>query len=182
MTDTTNPKQAIGVTKVPLHLWPIRATIEGCMALFAGKTKYGRTNWRATPVVASTYYAALLRHAGKWWEGEEFDADDGTPHLGNCLACLAIIIDAKVCGTLIDDRQYNGSNVVKTFNDLNHLIPALEEKYADKQPKHYDIRDSQTGTITVTGTFKMGPLVQDPDWMVSLANKSFPTGTGEVKL
>jgi hypothetical protein len=151
MTDTTNPKEAIGQTKVPLHLWPISASIQGAMALFLGKTKYGRTNWRATPVVASTYYSALLRHAGKWWEGEEFDSDDGTPHLGNCLACLAIVIDAKVCGTLIDDRQFNGMGVVKSFNELNYLIPDIEAKYAGRQPKHYTIADN--GTVTAAPHF-----------------------------
>lgn len=153
--DSTNPKHAIGMTKVPLGLWPISATIAGCMALFLGKTKYGRSNWRATPVVASTYYDALLRHAAKWWEGEELDADDGTPHLGNCLACIAILIDAKICGTLIDDRQYNGLQVVATFNQYNHLIPTLTAKYADKAPQHYTLQ-SLDGAKVITVTIQAG--------------------------
>lgn len=142
MTDTRNPKEAFGNAKVPLHLWPISATIQGAMALFLGKTKYGRCNWRATPVYASTYYRALMSHASRWWEGEENDPDDKTPHLGNALACLAIIIDAKVCGTLIDDRQFNGDNVVKTFEDLASLMPALEDKYLSRNPHHYSRMDT----------------------------------------
>lgn len=142
MKSNPNPKDAIGRTKMPLGLWPISATIQGCMALFAGKTKYGRCNWRATPVLASIYYEALLRHAGKWWEGEEFDSDDGTPHLGNGLACLAILIDAKICGTLIDDRQFNGQNVIASFNNLAPVMASLVEQYADKNPRHFTIADN----------------------------------------
>lgn len=142
--DTANPKDKVGRTKPPLGLFPVSAILQGAMALFAGKTKYGRTNWRATPVYASIYFEAGLRHFYKWWEGEEFDPEDGTHHLGNLLACAAIIIDAKVCGTLIDDRQFNGKNVVASFNDLNHLVPKLEAQYADKTPKHWTIADTVT--------------------------------------
>lgn len=142
MDDPRNPKDKIAREKVPLHLWPISATMYGCWALFCGKTKYGALNWRATPVFASVYYGALLRHAGRWWEGENLDPDDGTPHLGNALACIAILIDAYVCGTLIDDRQFNGDKVVASLNSMNHLAPELEAKYADKNPKHYTIADS----------------------------------------
>ncbi len=141
MSDPRNPKDAIARSKVPLHLWPISATMYGCWALFCGKTKYGGLNWRATPVLASVYYGALLRHAGRWWEGESIDPDDGTPHLGNALACLAILIDAHICGTLIDDRAFNGVKVVDSLNSFNHLAPEIEAKYADKKPKHYTIAD-----------------------------------------
>jgi hypothetical protein len=146
MIDTVNPKDKIGKTKIPLALWPVSATIQGCMALFAGKTKYGRTNWRATPVYASIYFEALLRHGYKWWEGQDVDEDDGTTHLGNCLACLAILIDAKVCGTLIDDRQFNGSKVVSGFNAQAGLIPKLEDQYQHMKPKQYTIADSVPGS------------------------------------
>jgi hypothetical protein len=142
MSDSRNPKDAIARAKVPLHLWPIAATMYGCWALFCGKTKYGSLNWRATPVLASVYYGALLRHAGRWWEGEDLDPDDGTPHLGNALACLAILIDAHVSGTLIDDRQFNGAGVIASLSSFNHLAPTLEAKYAEKNPKHYTIQDN----------------------------------------
>jgi hypothetical protein len=148
--DTANPKDKIGRTKPPLGLFPVSAILQGAMALFAGKTKYGRSNWRATPVYASVYFEAGLRHFYKWWEGEDHDPEDGTPHLGNLLACAAILIDAKVCGTLIDDRQFNGKGVISNFNSMNHLVPKLEEQYADKKPKHYTIAD--TVTIAVEGT------------------------------
>jgi hypothetical protein len=138
-----NPKDLIGKTKTPIGLFPITAIIQGSMALFAGKTKYGRTNWRATPVYASIYFEALLRHAYKWWEGEDIDSDDGTTHLGNALACLAILVDAKICGTLIDDRQFNGANAVQAFTKQLDIMPGIEKKYASKKPRQYTIADNQ---------------------------------------
>jgi len=139
---SANPKHSSGTAKAPLHLWPISATIHACYALFAGRTKYGHLNWRSTPVCASVYYAALLRHMGKWWEGQDYDPDDGTHHIGNGLACLAILIDAWVCGTLIDDRQFNGDKVVESFSTQNHLIPEIEGRYKEKNPKHWTIQDN----------------------------------------
>lgn len=43
-TKPTNPKDAIGSNKVPMHLWPTTATIAGAMALLHGAMKYGRSN------------------------------------------------------------------------------------------------------------------------------------------
>lgn len=154
----SNPKDAVGRTKPPLGLFPVSAILQGAMALFAGKTKYGRSNWRATPVHASVYFEAGLRHFYKWWEGEEFDPEDGTPHLGNVLACVAIIIDARVCGTLVDDRQFNGAGTLADFNSLNHLVPKLEAQYADKKPKHYTIADAVA--VTVPASVMMSKIVQ----------------------
>lgn len=141
--DAANPKDKIGRSKVPMHLWPMSATIYGVMGLLSGKHKYGRLNWRATPVYASVYFDALLRHAYAWWEGEDRDPDDNTPHLGNCLACLAILIDAWVCGTLIDDRQFNGANFRSPMTEFTPLVTDLVEKYADRSPKHYTIEDNK---------------------------------------
>ncbi len=140
--DNANPKDAIGSAKIPMHLWPITATIYGVMGLLAGKHKYGRLNWRGSPVRASIYIDALVRHANAWMEGEELDPDDGTPHLGNALACLAIIIDAKCCGTLVDDRQYNGKGFRIAMAEMTPLVTQLAEKYKDKNPKHWTIADN----------------------------------------
>jgi hypothetical protein len=54
----TNPKDAVGSDKLPLHLWPESATMYGCLGLLEGMSKYGRSNWRAAGVRASIYYDA----------------------------------------------------------------------------------------------------------------------------
>jgi hypothetical protein len=138
----TNPKQAFGDTKLPLHLWPETATIEGALACLEGKLKYGRCNWREAGVLASTYYAAARRHLIAWFEGEETAADSGVSHLGHALACLAILVDAKANGKLIDDRQYApAGGYLKLAQERAALVPKMIAKYADNAPKHYDRRD-----------------------------------------
>ncbi len=107
-TPPPNPKQVFGDRKVPMHLWPMSATVEGALAFREGR-KYGPFNWRDTPVEAMTYVGALLRHMAAWIDGESIDPDgSGKTHLGGALACLAILVDATHCGTLIDNRPPPG--------------------------------------------------------------------------
>lgn len=141
--DTANPKHASGAAKIPLELWPSSATYYGAIGLLEGKLKYGRLNWRATKVYASIYIAAAMRHMSDWMEGEEFTAEGG-PHLGNALACLAILVDAKTNGTMIDDRNFTGPDQDRKamIDMLDSCARVLKEQFKDRDPKHYDQRDN----------------------------------------
>lgn len=140
-TKATNPKDAIGSTKLPLHLWPSTATAMGCIGLANGALKYGRSNWRAAGVRASIYVDAAKRHLDAWFEGEECDPDDGAPHLAAALACLAIIVDADAAGKLTDDRQVAGG-YRGLIEKLTPHVARLQELHAGRDPKHYTIADS----------------------------------------
>ena len=137
----TNPKDAIGSDKLPLHLWPETASATGCLGLLEGALKYGRSNWRETGVRASIYVDALRRHVAAWFEGEDDDPDSGMPHLGHALACLAIIIDAQAAGRLNDDRAYPGG-YRQLVEDLTPLVKTAKANHADKDPKHWTIADA----------------------------------------
>lgn len=145
MDDSSNPKDAAGRAKLPLHLWPPSATAYGCVGMLEGCTKYGRNNFRATRVAASVYYAAALRHLNAWYEGQD-NTDEGGPHLGNALACLAIIVDATVNGTLDDDRQFvvRGDAYATAVDELTRCGKEIVGKFSDRAPKHYDARDSRS--------------------------------------
>jgi len=136
----TNPKDAIGSDKIPLHLWPTTATALGSMALLDGACKYGRTNYRAIGVRASIYYDAAMRHLSKWFEGENIDPESGVPHLGHALACLAILVDAQAAGKLNDDRMIAGGYDAM-LKELAPMVPLIKARYADRTPKHYTIGD-----------------------------------------
>jgi hypothetical protein len=69
---------------------------------------YGPLNWRENPIKLSTYYAALGRHIKAWYDGEDVDPKSGVEHLEHALACLAIVLDAKDVGMIIDDRPVKG--------------------------------------------------------------------------
>lgn len=138
----TNPKQAIGSDKLPIHLWPSSATAMGCIGMLNGGLKYGRANYRACGVRASIYYDALQRHISAWFEGEECDPDDGVPHLSAALACLAIIVDARATGVMNDDRAYEG-RYRKLVDSLTPHVPRLKALHQARNPRHYTIQDSR---------------------------------------
>lgn len=137
----TNPKDALGSDKLPLHLWPTTATALGCLGLLDGALKYGRSNWRVMGVRASIYYDAARRHLDAWFEGEECDPDSRLHHLAHALACIAILVDAEAVGKLHDDRMVNGTGYRGHVRDLTSEVPRLRAAHAGKAPKHYTIAD-----------------------------------------
>lgn len=142
-TKDQNPKDAIATNKLPSHLVSPIVKAYQAISHFLGNVKYGAWNYRGAGARASVYKAALDRHVDAWWEGEENDPTDGTPHLANALACLGILIDAKHSAKLIDDRPPSlHVELAKVRADFEALMPKIRERYADKTPYHYTIADS----------------------------------------
>lgn len=140
-TKDTNPKDAIGDKKIPLWLLSAVAKAHWALAQFAGMIKYGSWNWRVSGVRSSVYLSAIHRHLDGYTSGEEFDPIDGTHHLGNIMACCAILLDAKAAGKLNDDRPPS-VGIRKTYAELEALMSKLREQYAEKSPRHYTIADT----------------------------------------
>lgn len=138
----TNPKDALGSDKLPLHLWPATASALGSLALLDGGLKYGRSNFREIGVRASIYFDAASRHLTQWFEGEDSDPDSGVDHLGHALACIAIIVDARAAGKLNDDRMVKGG-YRKLVDSLTPHVKRLKELHKAKTPKHYTIKDNK---------------------------------------
>lgn len=140
-TKDSNPKAAAGDTKVPLWLLSTTAKIHWAMAQFAGLIKYGAWNWRAAGVRASTYLSAMERHMEAYKNGERYDPTDGTHHLGNIMACCAIMLDAEESNMLNDDRPPRIDHR-PTLAHAEALMAKLREQYANKNPRHYTIKDT----------------------------------------
>lgn len=104
----SNPKQAYGDKKVPLHLVPGAASAYIAMGLKEGARKYGAFNWRETDVEVMTYVGATLRHLAAFVDGEDTDAESGNPHLAHAMASLAILVDALEAEGVIDNRPPAG--------------------------------------------------------------------------
>lgn len=139
-TKLTNPKDAIGSTKLPLNLVPDTLEVFAALAFTEGALKYGSTNWRVSGVRASIYVAALKRHLKKYWNGEWADPKTGVPHLASVIACAAIILDANVAGKLTDDRPPK-VDMAGLIDNLEPAIAHLKEMFKDHSPHHHTQAD-----------------------------------------
>lgn len=136
----TNPKDAIGSSKLPMDLIPETAVAEMATAFLEGALKYGRYNWRMMGVRSSIYYAAMRRHMSKWVNGEDEDKDTHVNHLASVMACCAIILDAEKCGKLNDDRPPRAP-ASREIDLLAKKVEHLKELFKDHNPHQYTIAD-----------------------------------------
>jgi hypothetical protein len=120
--DDTNPKDLLGLRKVPLRLVPSSLIIWTAMAFKDGAKKYGPFNWRTKKVRYTVYTEAAQRHILQAFDGEDFDPISMCLHLAHAIACLGIIIDAMVTGNLIDDRPPPGG-ASALINQLTEVDP-----------------------------------------------------------
>ncbi len=133
MTDKkkdSNPKDALGVKKVPLHAVPVKPLLEVGLAMMEGGRKYGTHNYREIGVRMSTYYNAAMRHLMAWWEGEDTDEDSGVPHIIKAIACLFVVRDSIHMNNCVDDRPVRYPNGIG-LGVLNDIAAGLIEKYPD---------------------------------------------------
>lgn len=142
MTESVNPKQSIGLAKLPLAIVPPELQVYAAIGLAEGEAKYGANNFLVTPVIASIYVEALQRHLLKWLLGEECDPLTGVPHLASVAANIAILISAKESDTLVDDRPPS-RDLAGTIERAEAVIQAVRKLHEGKKPKHYTINDTR---------------------------------------
>ena len=123
----TNPKDAVGVKKVPFSVIPAEVIARLGIAMMEGARKYGRHNYRIAGVRASVYYDAILRHATAWWEGQDLDPESGEHHLVKLMASITVLLDSIFNNNWTDDRPPKLPDGWQ--NELNAKAAALTEKY-----------------------------------------------------
>lgn len=137
----TNPKDAVGMTKLPMHLVPSSVPVLASMAFLEGALKYGKYNWRIAGVRASIYLDAMHRHLTKLQNGEWADPVTHVPHLASIIACAGIIEDARLCGKLTDDRPPAAPYGVYV-DEYATMIAHLKELFKDHNPHQHTIEDN----------------------------------------
>jgi hypothetical protein len=100
----TNPKDAIGVKKVPLSVVPMPVVMEAGLGMMEGGLKYGRHNYRVSGIRASVYFDATMRHMTDWWEGEDIDPASRLSHVTKAISSLFVLRDAMMNEMWVDDR------------------------------------------------------------------------------
>lgn len=136
----SNPKDMVGMRKVPMSTVPANVLAELGVAMLEGTCKYGRHNYRAVGVRGSVYYDGTMRHLMAWWEGEDIDPDSGMSHITKAITSLVVLRDAMIQGKFTDDRPPRSKPF---YPGLNACAAAIVDRYADRNPTHY--------TITFTG-------------------------------
>jgi len=133
-TKPTNPKDAVGIKKVPFSTVPAIVVGELGVAMMEGALKYGRSNFRVIGVRGSVYYDAAERHMKSWWEGQDIDPDSGLSHVTKAIASLVVLRDAMIRGNWVDDRPPRTPD--GWIEDLNKRAAALLEKYPEPVPAY----------------------------------------------
>lgn len=106
-----NPKElrAAADNKAPLDYLEPCADEQAAWVLFNGAAKYGRHNYRETPMKMTVYVGAIKRHVAEWQTGVDEDRDDGLHPLAHIIACCHVMLAAIDAGTAVDDRGSPGN-------------------------------------------------------------------------
>lgn len=140
----TNPKDLVGVLKVPMSVVSAPVLAEVALGMLEGACKYGRHNYRASGVRASVYYDAAMRHLMAWWEGQDIDPASGLHHITKAITSLVVLRDAMIHGTCADDRAPSlGADFIE---EANKKAAAIIERYKKANPRHYTIKDTIRGS------------------------------------
>jgi len=141
-TKPSNPKDLVGIKKLPLQLIPATALAQVALAHYDGLTKYGAWNWRNHGVRASIYLDAAERHIKAWQEGETLATDSQVHHLAHAICCFNIILDAEIAGKLMDDRPPSNPGYQTLIDTLTNTLAHLQAKNRQATPRHFTIADS----------------------------------------
>lgn len=136
----TNPKDALAVAKLPLHLVPDTIEAYAALAFAEGAAKYGAYNWRVAGGLASVYHSAMKRHLAAWHNGERADPATGVPHLASIIACCGILLDAELAGKLTDDRP-PAAPVGEMIRGMEADVARVLGLFKDRAPRHWTIAD-----------------------------------------
>lgn len=147
----SNPKDAAGSSRLPLHLVPDTLNIFAAMAMAEGDSKYIGYNFRVAGVRVMVYVAALRRHLMRYVNGEWADKKTGVPHLGSVAACTAILIDGHVVGNIVDDRP-PGVDLGDSIEEAERIIRHVYEMNKNIRPQGVEYTAINTDTQLPTAT------------------------------
>lgn len=141
-TKPSNPKDAVGSSKVPLlSVLPLRVMGEVALGLLEGALKYGRHNYRAVGVRASVYVDAAARHMCDFWEGTDIDPASGIHHVSKAIASLTVLRDAMLNDLWTDDRPPKLEP--GWVDQLNAAAADLVARYPSPKAPFTDLRQAE---------------------------------------
>lgn len=134
----SNPKDAVGIKKVPMSCVPAPVVMEMALGMMEGSRKYRRHNYRVAGVRASVYYDAAMRHLMDWWEGVDIDPSSGLSHVTKAMTALCVLRDAMMNNKWTDDRPPKFTNQ-QWIDDFNKKAAQIIEMYPDGLPPYTEV-------------------------------------------
>lgn len=141
-TKVTNPKDTVGIRKVPMHVVSAPVVMEMALGMMEGSRKYGSHNYRVAGVRASVYYDAAMRHLTDWWEGTDIDKASGLSHISKAMSCLHVLRDAMMNDMWNDDRPPKFKNQ-DWIDEMNRLAGEIIDKYPESVAPYTEIGQQQ---------------------------------------
>ena len=138
MDKETNPKDAVGIKKVPMSCVSSPVVMEVALGMMEGARKYGRHNYRIAGVRASVYYDASMRHLMDWWEGQDIDPASGLSHVTKAITSLFVLRDAMLNEMWTDDRPPKHKNK-EWIAEYNKKAGEIIEMYPDSKDPFTEI-------------------------------------------
>ena len=92
--DTNKPRPSLA---------PMEPLLEVMELYTKGSKKYGERHWELG-MKWSRIFDALMRHAMKWWNGEELDPEDGQHHLAAVVWNALALMEYRKTHPELDDR------------------------------------------------------------------------------
>lgn len=142
----SNPKEAFGSTRLPMHMVPDTLGIYAAMAFAEGDSKYIAYNFRIAGVRVTTYVAALRRHLMRYFNGEWADKKTRVPHLASVAACTSILIDGHVSGNIVDDRP-PALDLGDCIEEAERIIARVYEMNKAKRPVGIEYTEIKTPRV-----------------------------------
>lgn len=142
-TKDTNPKEGLGIKKVPTHCIPTGPLLQLGLAMMEGGRKYGAHNYRVMGAKHSVYMDAIERHRLAHLEGEDIDPDSGLYHLAKIMGCCVVLLDSIMMGNDIDDRPMQYPNGLD-LNYFNELAAKIIEKYPDCEAPYTELNKGES--------------------------------------
>lgn len=101
-----------------------------------GAKKYADHNWRKG-LKWSRIFAALLRHAWKWFNGERCDPEDGQHHLASVAWCAFTLMEYERSHPEMDDRpeQVPYAEYKKLCADAGDAAVACPKSQCQEDPQ-----------------------------------------------
>ena len=145
VTKPSNPKDAVGVRKVPTFCVPSTVMMEVGLAMMEGDRKYGMFNYRPIGVLGSVYYDAARRHMEDWKEGVDIDPHSGLHHITKAIASLVVMRDAMIFGSFTDDRPPPAPE--GWMEELNAKASDLIDQYPERKDPFTRERCEREGLV-----------------------------------